>query len=439
MRKNMMVLLAVIASACMGYYYLAFFIPRVAEAHAATHLAGGFDFGHDFYPIWLTSHPGSDRGPYDEQTTREIQRGLFGRPLGLPSDPPDDYRAFAYPAFTNLIFWPTALLPFTTARIVMAILLAAFTVVSVFLWANVVSWRPGILVLGLVGLLTLCSYPVLEGLYADQLGLFVGFLIAASIYALRRDWPLLAGALMALAMIKPQMVILAAIYLIVWSADRWRERKDFLISFITSGIVLALAALAVWPHWIESWATAVLRYHHYADGPLITEILGVSGTLPVATVAVIVTVAVSWKGRKEEVSSTGFCLTLSLLLCLTAVTLLPSQGFQDHVILLPAIFLIWSRKKEFLVDAVGKFLLKITLVMLFWPWVTAFGIVAVHSLLTSQMFYSKAVFVLPARTAAAFPFALLGLLTLAFRRSTVATDKLPPGTTAATGAATYCE
>jgi hypothetical protein len=417
MCKNMMVLLALIASASMAYYYLAFFIPRVAEAHAAMHLAGGFDFGHDFYPIWLTSHPGSHRDPYDEQTTRDIQRGLFGRTLGLPSDPAEDYRTFAYPAFTNLVFWPTALLPFPMARIIMAILLAAFTVASVFLWANVVSWRPGTLVLRLVGLLTLCSYPVLEGLYADQLGLFVGLLIAASIYALRRGWQFLGGALMALAMIKPQMAILAAIYLIVWSADRWRERKDFLLSFVTSGTVLAVAALAVWPHWIESWVTVVFSYHHYAEGPLIAKILGVSGTLPVAIVAVTVALAVSWKGRKEEASSTGFCLTLSLLLCLTAVTLLPSQGFQDQVILLPAIFLVCSRKKEFSADALLKALLEITLVILFWPWVTAFGIIAVHSLLTGEVFYSKVVFALPLRTAAAFPFALLGLLALAFRRS----------------------
>jgi len=45
-------------------------------------------------------------------------------------------------------------------------------------------------------LLTLSSYAVLEGLFAEQLGLLVGFLLAASLAALVRERLFLSGSLL---------------------------------------------------------------------------------------------------------------------------------------------------------------------------------------------------------------------------------------------------
>lgn len=408
--RPFLTVLTIVGAFAMAFYYFALFLPRVTEAHVAMHLAGGYDFGHDFYPIWLTAHPGVN--PYSPETTRQIQRGLFGRTLDQHTDPPGDYRTFAYPVFTNLLFWPATLLSFPAARLLMAVLLAGCTIASVFLWGDVIAWRPGALVLSAVALLTVCSYPVLEGLYADQIGLFVGLMLAGSIYALCHDRQFLAGSLLAVAMIKPQMAILAALYLVLWATGEWRERNDFLFSFLASGGVLVLAGLGVWPGWISSWIAAVLGYHHYADGPILAKILGIPEMLPIAIAAVIVALPLTWGRRKEKAGSAGFCLALSCALSLTSVTLLPSQGFQDQVILLPAIFLVWSRRQEFWGDRGRKILFGIMLALLFWPWLAAVAVIAVK-----PFFDSKAVFLLPVRTAAAFPFALLGVLALALRRN----------------------
>jgi len=68
--------------------------------------------------------------------------------------------------------------------------------------------------LAIIFLLTLCSYQNLRGLYAGQLGLLVGFLLAASLLALLRNRPLIAGTLMALTMIKRRRWwLLATLYL----------------------------------------------------------------------------------------------------------------------------------------------------------------------------------------------------------------------------------
>ena len=96
-------------------------------------------------------------------------------------------------------------------------------------------------------LLTLCSYQELEGLYAGQLGLLVGFLLSASLLALIRNRLLLAGILMALTMIKPQMVLPAIAYLFLWTANDWRRRSRFIVAFLATMCLLMAASLAVWP------------------------------------------------------------------------------------------------------------------------------------------------------------------------------------------------
>ncbi|MGB0032706.1 MAG: hypothetical protein WBP77_16065, partial [Candidatus Sulfotelmatobacter sp.] len=167
--------LALVGAASMLYYQFGLFMPRVQTVRAAKHLAGGYAFGNDFYPIWLTSRQWlrNHRDPYSPAVTRDIQIGLFGRPLEaqFPTDPPTDYRTFAYPAFADLLLWPASEVPFPPLRVAWVGLLAALTAASVFFWTQALSWRVSRIWQGVILLLTLVSYPALEGLYAGQLGL----------------------------------------------------------------------------------------------------------------------------------------------------------------------------------------------------------------------------------------------------------------------------
>ena len=90
------------------------------------------------------------------------------------SDPQDE-RRFPYPAFVDLLFWPAADFPFTSVRVVVSGLLVVLTGASVLLWLRVFAWRLDWKWIVVVLLLTLSSYPALEGLYAGQLGLLVAF------------------------------------------------------------------------------------------------------------------------------------------------------------------------------------------------------------------------------------------------------------------------
>ncbi len=416
--------LALVGAASMLYYQFGLFMPRVREMRTAEHLGGGYSFGDDFFPIWLTSREWLRKrsDPYSPAVTREIQIGLFGRPLEgqFPTDPPDDYRTFAYPAYTDLLLWPASELPFAPLRVAWAMLLVALIAASVFFWTQALSWRVSQTWLTIILLLTLCSYPELEGLYAGQLGLLVGFLLAASLLALIRGRLLLSGTLMALTTIKPQMTLLVILYLLIWSVHDWRHRGRFTVAFFATMLLLVGASLAVWPRWIQSWGRVVLGYHRYATPPLASLLPGSSlggycGIVLIA-VALIAALMLAWHGRTAAVGSYEFWLTLSLLLAITTITILPGQSVFDHVILLPGIFLLASRKRSGRSSSIFRALLVLGMAVLLWPWVAALGLIVVRPFLSPEQFYSEGVFLLPLRTAAGFPFVVLGLLALALRR-----------------------
>jgi hypothetical protein len=415
--------LAMVGAGSMLYYHLRLFMPHVEKAQAAKHLAGEYSFGNDFYPIWLTSrrwiHGRQD--PYSSALTREIQIGLLGRPLDsrLPTDPPGDYRAFAYPAFTDLLLWPVSEIPFRTLRILWCVLLTTLLAAAVVFWVRALSWYVSGVTLAIMILLALCSYQELEGLYAGQLGLLVGFLLAASLLALLRNRPLLAGTLLALAMIKPQMVLLAVLYLFLWSAHDWRRRRRFVVAFLATMFLLIAASLAVWPGWIQSWVNVIAGYPRYSTPPLAKEVLGSSlgshvGT-PLIALLLLTALVLAWRGRAAAAGSYEFWLTLSTLLALTTITLVPGQSVCDHVVLLPGIFLLACRNYSHSSTRIFRALFAMGAALLLWPWLAAVGLVVLRPFLRPELFYSKALFALPLRTAAPFPFVVLGLLVLAMR------------------------
>ena len=197
-------------------------------------------------------------------------------------------------------------------------------------------------------LLTLSSYPVLEALFAAQLGLLVAFLLAASLFVLRRDRFLLAGFLMAITTIKPQVTVLAILYFLTWALYDWRVRGRFVIGFFSTLGLLVGASLVAMPHWIQSWTHTVLAYRHYTRPPLVTEVLTsplglrFSGlaTFVLTAASIIFAITLAWRNRAAAYGSFAFWITLTLLLAITTITILPGQAVYDHVIFFPGILLL---------------------------------------------------------------------------------------------------
>jgi hypothetical protein len=429
-------LVAIFFATGMLYYHLFLFLPKVSEVHTAKGLGSGYSFGNDFYPLWLTSREGllHHRNPYAPEITKQIQIGLFGRPLDgdRPSDPPVRYREFAYPAFVDLILWPLAYLAFPIVRLLLASLLPILTGAGVLLWFKAMGFRASPVLSAIVVLLTLCSYPILEALFAEQLGLVVGFLLAAAMAALAAEKYIAAGTLLAISMVKPQMVVLLVLFLFLWTTVEWCERRRLAVSFATIEILLCGSAFLVWPGWLRQWLEVLFDYRSYWTPPLVVDLLGSTiGPLlgpPLIAILIGIGIGVAWRARRYSVGAPAFWLAISLVLAVTVVSILPGQAVYDHIVLLPGIIFVAQRWRRLAASQwVIRWLLFLATGTLFWQWIASLAILAVRPLISAERFYSVAVFALPIRLAGSFPFVLLALLAMEMRQTLRAQSQVEVG------------
>ena len=117
-------------------------------------------------------------------------------------------------------------------------------------------------------ILFLVSYPVLEGLYAQQAGVLVGIALAHLTAAmLARGRLCLAGMLLAFASVKPQLVWLLALWLMLWAVSDWKRRKVLALSFVLTLSILFLASQLLLPGWFVGWWRSLVGYSHYTLPP----------------------------------------------------------------------------------------------------------------------------------------------------------------------------
>ncbi|HKH99718.1 MAG TPA: glycosyltransferase 87 family protein [Candidatus Sulfotelmatobacter sp.] len=406
--------LAVLLAVGTSYYYFALLIPRAHWQSAVNQMAGGYAYGGDFYPIWLTGRAllAHRSDPYTRETTRQIQIGLFGRPMDphRPSDPPAEFRAFAYPLYTDLLAAPLLPLSFNGVRIALTIVLPVLTATSLVAWLRAFRLQVAPTTLAVVIILTLVSYPVLEGLYAQQAGLLAGAALALAVYAMARGRLFLAGMLLAAASVKPQMVWLLALWLLLWALSDWKRRKRFAISFLLSMALLCLVSQFVLPGWFSGWWRSLVGYSRYTLPPLTQLVLGRFLGILLGVAMLALAVAICWRTRHRLAASAAFSLAVSFVLAVTVILMPTGGAVYDQVVLLPAIFWLGSRRGEILsASRPIRVLALAALVTISWQWFMACA-VALGSLVSPLWARSPAVVVFPARMAAPLPFVLLALL-----------------------------
>jgi len=403
-------LLALLFAGSMWFYVQRVLVPY-QRADAAAH---GRPRGNlsDLYPRWLGTRELllHHHNPYSADVTREIQSGYYGRPLDPDRiDDPKDQQGFAYPLHVVFLLAPTVGLPFPEVQAGFRWLLVVLTLASIFLWLRVMRWRPSAQVTAILIILTLGSYAVVQGIKLQQLTLVVSALIAGCAAALVAGHFSLAGFLLALATIKPQLALPVAGWLVLWAASDWRRRQVFVWSFgLTTAIFLA-ASEYVLPGWFGQFRDAVAAYRQYTGGAgSLLDVLAapVLGKI-IAAAAVFAVAFTGWYVRRASHDSAAFSTMLALVLAVTLV-IVPSFAPYNQVLLLPAVFLIaaswkslWGRNRR------TRMACGLALLVVFWPWLACCGL-----MLTSLFLPASSVqraWTLPLYTSLGIPLVVLGL------------------------------
>jgi hypothetical protein len=417
LRTRKALVLAIFLAAGSLYYQLFLFLPRAENARTAKGLIG-YHYGGDFYPIWLAGRLLA-RGRinlYSAETTALIQQSLYGHSLREPNPAglPERYQSFVYPLHTVMLASPVIFFSFPTARIVLTVLVSLLSGLSVVFWLHAIDRSASYYEIAVLVVLTLTSLPLLEAVFAVQWGLVVAALLAVSFSAARCGKLVLSGFLLALATTKPQIMLLAALYLLFWSFAGWRQRKALPIAFFGTMAALLGASELVLPGWVSEWWHALMRYPGYTQAPLARGVLGGAlGTMLTITLLVAI-LSIAWKARRFTVGSPTFSMGLALALTTTALTILHGDAIYDHEILLPAVLLVFMSWRTLLRRGPAvRVILAMTGLALCWQWIAA-SAVSFAALLLGRASVRQSDFALqlPLRASASFPFALVALLGL---------------------------
>ena len=417
LRKNHTLVLALLVALGTCYYYFDLLLPRARLQDAANEMVGAYDYGGDFYPIWLTGRELLFHGknPYTQEMTREIQTGLFGRPMDprRRADPPTDFRSFSYPLYVDLLVAPLLPVGFDTVRVVLGILLPLLTAASLIFWLRAFHLRVSSTTGAVAIILFLVSYPVLEGLYAQQAGLLVGAALALTAAMLARGRFWLAGMLLASASVKPQLVWLLALWLLLWAVSDWKRRKAFPLSFILCmGLLVLVSHNSPLPGWFVGWWRSLAGYSHYTLPPLSQLVLGRFLGAGVGLATLTLAAAACWRARREPAGSATFSLAMSF--CPRRSTCWSwrrrAERFTTRSVSLPAILWLGLRRAEILnASRPLRVLALAAMIALCWQWITACGVAFASGFWPARA-SNPAVLVFPTRMAASLPFVLLALL-----------------------------
>jgi hypothetical protein len=295
--------------------------------------------GNDFYPRWQGTRALllEGRDPYSEEVTLEIQHDMYGR----PAREDEDQVAFAYPLYVALVILPFAPLPYPLAQAfwTSALILAALAALLVLL--RTLDWNPHPAALVGLALWSVLFYPTARSVILGQISIVVLVLVALALWALKGDRSFLAGCLLGLSTVKPQLVFLIVPFLILVTLRRGNYRV--LAGFLSTVGILLVVTCILLPTWIPSFITGLASYRSYTGiyrggasplGYLVTALvpapLSGLGTLAVS-LGLAACVAYTWFAAVAGRLQASAALSVTIV----ATLLLPGEtGTTNQVLLL---------------------------------------------------------------------------------------------------------
>ncbi len=299
--------------------------------------------GVSFLPRWLGTRLLLMEGqsPYSEETAQAVQSMLSK----LPGGGEKGAQLFLYPFYSVFVFAPYALIEdYNMARAVWMTTLEVAVVLTVAAGLMLSRWRIKPMMQAVLLAFAALWYYSSQALINGDAGLLVGLLIAAALLSLRSEQDSLAGFLLALATIKPQMVILLAGLVILWGISN--QRWIIVWSFVGSVALMSAVTAMLIPNWIWQNLQQFATYNRYEIVDTAGEIFavwmpGVGNQLGWA-VMVITTATLLWEWRAAwSKEFRWFLWTAFLTLTISFWTGIPTAT-ENYMMLFPVLVIIFA-------------------------------------------------------------------------------------------------
>ena len=320
--------------------------------------------GNDFLPRWEGTRLFIDNGwsPYSKETTHEIQRMTYGR--GARQG--EDQVLFVYPFYSFVIFAPFALIhDYVWARALWMTTLEVSLVLLTFLGLSLTHWRPPRYLLVILLVFSLLWYHGLRPVINGNASVLVALFIALALICIRANQDALAGLLLALSTIKPQIVVLLIPFVLLWaiSQRRWALLTTTLASL---GLLVAATSLLL-PNWLIDNLRQIIAYPEYTQpgspGAIFTLVMpGIGRQMGWALTALMgVILVVEWfvaRGKDFRWFFWTACLTLAITQFIGVRT-----ATENFIALFPGLILVFATWDERW-GRVGRWLVWISMALL---------------------------------------------------------------------------
>ena len=330
---------------------------------------------NDFVSRWVGTRKFLMEGdsPYSENTTREIQELVYGRPAN--SD--EDQALFVYPLFSVYLFAPFALISdYAIARAVWMTVLEVSLVALLMISLSLSRWKTPAWTTAILLIFTVfwvhSFRPVLDG----NISILVALFVALSFMAVRAGNDGLAGFLLALAAVKPQVILLLAIFILLWSASTQRWRIFW--GFISSLAFFSFTLMIFFPDWIWQFLRQLVTFYGYAapgnPGGILKEALpGVGSQLGWAfTIVMATALIVEWRAALRKDFAWFYWAALLTLVASTLIGIPTSSS--NFIVLYPALILVFSAWAQHW-RTTGKWMIALSMLLLFlglwWFWMSS--------------------------------------------------------------------
>lgn len=237
-----------------GSYYAGVVLPAAA-------VRTGGPFRPDLYPTWYAVHAvmKEGRSPYSADSTRDIQRAIYGKPLEETSTL--NQQRFAYPLFAIFPALPLALISFPVAQKLCLWGGIALAIATTWLWCRFLEHR---FTMGLSAAV-LASPMIGVAILLRQPSLLYIFLLAVTAYLFKSGHYFMAGTIGAVASAKPQLAIFVIGLLLIVVLRDWKERKAFIAGYALTISALLGLSFALQPDWFRQWLNTLKAYQGYGS------------------------------------------------------------------------------------------------------------------------------------------------------------------------------
>ncbi|MGC1379206.1 MAG: glycosyltransferase family 87 protein [Anaerolineales bacterium] len=215
--------------------------------------------GVDFLVHWVGARALlNGETPYGDKTALEIQQVIYGR----PARPGENEDRVVYPIYFALIVGPFALTSdFNLARALCMTSLEIAILGAFWLSFKVIDWRPRPLLFSILMVFSLVWYHGARAIINGNSVATIALFFVGIAWALRSQHDRLAGILLALVTIKPQLAPVPGLLLLLWTISN--RRWKFALWFLGSLAALTLAGMALVPSWPLQNVIAIMRYSSY--------------------------------------------------------------------------------------------------------------------------------------------------------------------------------